>query len=309
MNNNIYYPYTDTLLYSSPEHRDNTSSADYLNLAKFKPNGPLQTNIGTTLDSFFMDSTNSKTQSPYLFSTNYTNTDLNNAPTPDINGFQTRNPGLTQGINQDRLIQNSTGNNPMSPPGQMLAPGQMSAPGQPGGGNNKLEENGYIKLASNSLHVAPDQTMNIFFSDSNIKFIQNAIVSKIRDLTAKQYSTEGITLQPANMNDLFYYMVNAYQNYKVYNGSICFVNLKKGTDIKSEITKLNSDILQEYTSKLMSQINMYVYYYKDASQLPTQLTVPEYTSMKGSRVLEYNNAFTPGKSREIASYNESNNIL
>ena len=83
---------------------------------------------------------------------------------------------------------------------------------------------------------------------------------------------------------------------------------RKG-DIKTEIAKLNSSVLQEYISKMVSQINMYIYYYKDASQLPEQLSLPTMTSMKGSKSLEYNTGFNSGNSIGVASYNEVGNIF
>ena len=73
---------------------------------------------------------------------------------------------------------------------------------------------------------------------------------------------------------------------------------------------MNTNVLQEYVSKMVSQINMYIYYYKDASSLPEQLSQPVYTSMKGSKVLEYNSAgFEPSNSMGIASYNQVGNII
>jgi len=54
---------------------------------------------------------------------------------------------------------------------------------------------------------------------------------------------------------------------------------------------------------------MYIYYYKDASQLPQQLSLPTNTTGKGSRVLEYNTGFTSGNSIGVASYNQVGNIL
>lgn len=172
--------------------------------------------------------------------------------------------------------------------------------------------NEYTQLASQSLHVAPDLMMKVFFSDDNINHLRTTIVKRVQQITADSGvagNSEGVKIQLPNMEDMFYYMVNIYQNYKIYNGSICFVNLKNQTDIKNEIVKLNSDVLQEYISKLVSQINMYIYYYKDASQLPEQLAVPLLTSMKGSKTLEYNNGFTSGNSIGIASYNEVGNII
>jgi hypothetical protein len=50
-------------------------------------------------------------------------------------------------------------------------------------------------------------------------------------------------------------------------------------------------------------------YYKDASQLPEQLSLPLLTSMKGSKTLEYNTGFNSGNSIGVASYNQVGNIV
>jgi len=173
-------------------------------------------------------------------------------------------------------------------------------------------ENYYILLAANSLHISPDLLLSLLFSDSNLTHLRNTIVQKVKEITADSGvagTNEGVTIQPPNMDDLFYYIVNIYQNYKMNNGSICFINLQNKTDVKAELAKLNSDILQDYISKMVSQINMYIYYYKDASQLPQQLSLPTYNSMKGSRTLEYNTGFTSGNPIGVASYNQVGNIF
>ena len=172
----------------------------------------------------------------------------------------------------------------------------------------ETNENKFIVLASNSLHIAPDTLMSIYFSNDNINHLRDSVVLKVKENT-KDVIPEGVDIKKPNMDDLFYYMVNIYQNYKIHNGSICFANLRKTIEIKSELIKLNSDVLQEYISKMISQIKMYVYYYKDASQLPQQLSLPVLTSMKGSKTLEYNTGFTSGNSTGVASYNEVGNII
>ena len=189
-----------------------------------------------------------------------------------------------------------------------------------GGGNTDLQSerpsepfsNYFIQLAGKSLNVKPDLLISLFFSDANLKHLCDTIVIKVREITADSGiagNNEGVTIKTPNMDDLFYYLVNIYQNYKIHNGSICFVNLKNETNVKKELAKLNTDVLQEYVSKMVSQINMYIYYYLDASQIPQQLSLPTYTSMKGSKVLEYNSGFSSGNSTGIASYNEVGNIF
>jgi len=176
----------------------------------------------------------------------------------------------------------------------------------------KIYKNYYIGAASESLHQKPDLLMRVFFSDENINHLRNTVVAKVREITADSGvagDKNGVTIQPPNIDDFFYYMVNIFQNYKIHNGSICFVNLKNDSTLKADIAQLNTNVLQDYVPKMVSQINMYIYYYKDASQLPEQLSLPTYTSMKGSRVLEYNVGFQPGNSVGVASYNEVGNIM
>jgi hypothetical protein len=138
-------------------------------------------------------------------------------------------------------------------------------------------------------------------------------VSKVKEITANSGvagTPDGVTIMTPNMDDFFNYLINVYQNYKIHNGSICFIkNINTTGNVKAELTKLNSNVLQEYVSKMVSQINMYIYYYKDASQIPDQLSIPMLTSMKGSRSLEYNTGFSSGDSIAVAAYNETGNII
>jgi hypothetical protein len=178
--------------------------------------------------------------------------------------------------------------------------------------NNKVKDY-YVKAASQSLHVSPDPLMSIYFSDDNINHLRNEVVKRVRQITADSGvsgDNQGVSIQTPNMDDFFYYMVNIFQNHKIHNGSICFVNIKNGSSLKEDISKLNTNVLQEYVSKMVSQINMYIYYYKDASQLPEQLSLPVYTSMRSNnKVLEYNTGFSSGNSLGMASYDQVGNII
>jgi len=170
----------------------------------------------------------------------------------------------------------------------------------------------YIELASKTFMRQPDVIMSVFFSDSNVNHIRNTIVKKVKEITGQSGvagSPEGVTIQPPPMDDLFHYMVKNYENYTGFNGSICFINSRATTDPKQEVLKLNTKMIQEYTSNMVSQINMYIYYYKDASRLPEQMSLPKMTSMKGSKTLEYNTGFTSGNSKGIAAFSQMGNIL
>lgn len=179
---------------------------------------------------------------------------------------------------------------------------------------SNVNKNPYIALAASITHSVPDATMSVFFSDSNIDHLQNQIVKHVQEITNKSGINrsdidKGVLLQKPDINELWSFMINTYVNYKIYNGSICFVHQRnKNNSIKADVSKLNTNLLQEYISKVVSQINMYVQYYKDASELPEQLDIPKYTSMKGSKTLEYNVAFQSGNSMNIAKMNEVGNV-
>jgi hypothetical protein len=172
--------------------------------------------------------------------------------------------------------------------------------------NDKFSlNNPYIKLASDTLGYKPDLLLALYFSDSNIKHLQEEIINNVRKNTMNLVP-EGVTIQ-VNIDDLFSYLISKFRDKRVYNGSICFVNNNK--DPRKELTDLNSGIIEDYVTKMISQLNMYMYYYKDASQIPEQLSIPELTSMKGSRSLEYNNGLYSGNSIGIANYSQRNNII
>jgi hypothetical protein len=220
--------------------------------------------------------------------------------TPDVIGAENTSTVLSL----DSFFLNSGG----TPQQKMYAPPdlQISQPEPP-------TINYYINLASQSLHVAPDMIMNLFFSDENVNHLRNTIVQKVKEITADSKvggSSEGITIKPPHMDDLFYYMVNIFQTYKINNGSICFIQMKNNSDVSKELTKLNTTLLQDYVSKMVSQINMYIYYYIDASQIPEQLSLPVYTSMRSNnKSLEYNTGFNSGNSLSMASYDQVGNLV
>ena len=167
--------------------------------------------------------------------------------------------------------------------------------------------NKYIELAVNTLGFKPDSLMAIYFSDSNITHLMDYIIKKVKENTTNLVQ-DGVTIQ-INPDDLFSHLIKKYRDKKIYNGSICFACTETIHDTKQNLLKLNSDTINEYVSNMVSQMNMYMYYYKDASQMPEQIPIPELTSMKGSRSLEYNTGLYSGDSLGVAAYSQRNNIL
>ena len=279
----INLPYGSCLLKSGPKHRQGVPGpavfGDGVNYTECVPRvvktpqeiGPQNTKSVNIADTYFLN--NKKQRTPKAILDNYLSPDGYTTQIPTYEMFTSPNLQSTR------------------PP--------------------EIKKNSYIQLAGESLHAKPDLLISVFFSDDNINHLRNIVVKKVKEITQDSgiNGTEGVTIKTPNMDDFFYYMVNMYQNYKVHNGSICFVNLKSESSIQAEISKLNSNILQEYVSKMVSQINMYIYYYLDASQIPQQLSLPQSVGMKGSKTLEYNTGFKSGNSIGIASYNEVGNIM
>ena len=164
-------------------------------------------------------------------------------------------------------------------------------------------ENFYVEQARRYLRQEPHLLMGVFFSDRNINHIRDRIVSEIKRV-------KGIQMQLPQMDHLFQFMIKAYAYDQHYTGSICFANFKSQNNIKDKIAQLNTEVIQDYTSKLMSQMDMYTRYYKDASTTSwSPLELPTLSTMKGSRVLEQNVGFTPGNSGGVASYNLRDNLI
>ena len=251
---------------------------------------------------------------------------------PDVSTYQngenncTPNVGLAPGLytpptlddlrikNEKAVnnLDNSFFNNTIRPQGsaQFIVP-DFSGPSLQPSRPKELFQNAWITKAAEAFNVLPDPIFSVFFSDVNIDHLRTTVVSKVKQITSDSGvagSKEGVNIMKPNMDDFFNFMVNVYQRYMSRSGSICFINFNKSTNVQEEIGKLNSSVLQDYISKMVSQINMYIYYYRDASQLPEQLSLPTMTSMKGSRVLEYNTGLVSGNSIGVASYNEVGNI-
>jgi len=178
----------------------------------------------------------------------------------------------------------------------------------------EINNNVYINLAAKTLGYNVDSFLALVFCDSNINHLISTITLKIKEYTTNLIP-EGLSIQ-VDIEDFFNYIISKYRDQKVYNGSICFINTKR--DNHTELIKLNSDIIQDYVTKMVSQLNMYMYYYKDASQIPEQLSLPLLTSAKGSRTLEYNTGLYSGgsipayysdSSIGFSNFNQAGNII
>ena len=136
-----------------------------------------------------------------------------------------------------------------------------------------------------------EETLRKFlFSEKNIEYIHERIIGEVKRI-------KGINISRQSSDKLLLIMQNTYE-YAV-SGSLPHpsnpgrIAKRGGVDIplKERLTRLNQSVIQQTVKEIISGIDQYLLYYKDASTLPVPLKRPINKSSKGSRSLEYNIAF------------------
>ena len=136
-----------------------------------------------------------------------------------------------------------------------------------------------------------EETMgNFFFSKENIKYLHRRIieeVKRIKGVDISEQSTEKVLLIMQNVYE--YAMSGSLPNPSHPNS----IGKRGGVNIplKDRLSRLNQSVIQQCVREIISSIDQYLLYYKDASTLPLPLERPINKSSKGSRSLEYNIAF------------------
>ncbi len=177
-------------------------------------------------------------------------------------------------------------------------------------------ESEYQNWARKSVHQDPNSLLNFFFDKDNVEYLQNRIVSEIQRIKKVEISKQSV-------DELLIIMRNHYQ--RALSGWLPHENAKgivsnlnevypRGEtpcSLEGQISRLNKSVLEEAVKQILSSIDMYQQYYKDASSLPLPLTHPTYTTQKGSKVLSESIGFSDGHefTRSVSAYNERNNIL
>ena len=131
---------------------------------------------------------------------------------------------------------------------------------------------------------------NFFFSKENIGYLHKRIieeVKRIKSVDISEQSTEKIVLIMQNVYE--YGMSGSLPNPSHPNSR----GDRGGVSIplKGRLSRLNQSVIQQCVKEIISGIDQYLLYYKDASTLPVPLERPTNKSSKGSRSLEYNIAF------------------
>jgi hypothetical protein len=213
----------------------------------------------------------------------------------------------------------------------------------------------YQIWAQETTNMTPNTLMNVFFSKTNVDFIQNSIIENTARITAQNselMKSQGKPVEIARQSDdelliiMRSYYLKALSGYLPHSDVawdednpgkppntdplLCSAGKVAGTtsdpnngrgeiynigptgcSINNKLARLNKAVISLAVKQVLSGIDMYLEYYKQASTLPVPLSHPTLTTMKGSRVLSEDVGFSSGlpATRAADSYNMRYNII
>jgi len=178
----------------------------------------------------------------------------------------------------------------------------------PPGSKESLQGDPYLQYGLKANQSVITALNSLFFNEKNVQYLQKRIIDDIKQLT-------GVTIKPQSEDALLVIMNNKYQ-YSLYGWlpamstpHLALPRGEKPCSLTDRLTRLNQSVLQDTIKQILSGMNMYMQYYKDASSLPTPLSRPKAMTMKGSRVLQENVGLHSGNSRAIDSFNMRDNVI
>ena len=168
--------------------------------------------------------------------------------------------------------------------------------------------NASTQFALKSLQTTPTTLLTFLFSKENIDHLHKQIITTIQQL-------RGITIKRQSDDDLQIIMRAQYEY--ALSGALpqpsnpLLPHARGGVNIPliERLRRLNNSVLQITVKQILGGIDAYLQYYKDSSSLPIPLSLPVQTTMKGSRVLQYNTGLYSGNTRGVTSFNERCNII
>ncbi|VVU94858.1 hypothetical protein CPAV1605_583 [seawater metagenome] len=128
--------------------------------------------------------------------------------------------------------------------------------------NDSNSKNYQMELKNSLLNQTPTvgkNVSNVFFSSKNIDIINKAIILTVYDFTNQEFK-----IPPQSNNDLMIVMSFVYDNYAE--------NLPY--DITKQVRKLNDQVVKNVVPGIITNLQQYIGYLKDASQLPTPIALP-----------------------------------
>jgi hypothetical protein len=176
---------------------------------------------------------------------------------------------------------------------------------KPISGDNYEYYDEYQRWALNAIRISDPYILPFLFSKINVHFIQDSVkdyVKKYRNITINtRQDTDNLLNLMLNTYTLFNKSGGVYQN------NDCSTNTSQNdsTRFSSVLGNLNKNIIEIYVDNVLSGLNMYEYYIKDKSTLPSPLTNPVLISNKGKNVLGFEGFFSDNHefTRSINSFN------
>lgn len=173
--------------------------------------------------------------------------------------------------------------------------------------NHTLVGDPYHAYGLHANHEVPTALNTLFFNRTNVQYLQNRILNEVKNIT-------GIQVKPQSENQLLIIMNNKYQYAQsgALPSSTVHLALPRGEkecSLRKRLYRINQAVIQECVKQILSGMNMYVTYYKDASSLPLPLSLPTYVSAKGGRMLQENIGLTSGNSAGLSSFNLRNTVV
>jgi hypothetical protein len=146
--------------------------------------------------------------------------------------------------------------------------------------------------------------LQLYFSSMNIKYIQDRVKAEILKLRNQPINVDIDRLILENLMQET--LTLAYQGkipQIIANNNVC--------TMKNILSDLNRQVINRYIKHAISSIDMYKYYIEDISKLPSPMSIPQNTSIKGSNVLEQQIGFesVTETNREIRAYNNKNSYF
>ena len=186
------------------------------------------------------------------------------------------------------------------------------------GFNNQNFKNidSYQEWALKALNQQPSALLLFYFSEDNVNYIHNTVISEIQRIRNTKIARQSDNELLIIMRNHFIYFQNGWIKNpdspdKVHmRGPVSRPGLAYAKNgLEQQIELLNTTTVEECVKQILSGIDMYLQYYKDASSLPMPLERPTLTSMKGNNILQENIGFTDGENIPITNYNERVNMF
>ena len=117
------------------------------------------------------------------------------------------------------------------------------------------------------LHTQLNETNKLYFTETNIDYIQSQLIIKTKQQIGQQISKQ-------NCNDVLQAMQYFYVNYP-------HLSLNDNT-ARNNIDQLNNLVIRDLLSQIVSNVKQYLSYIKDINSARTLLDYGSATSIKGT---------------------------